>query len=125
METLKAGTQYGDFEGTAAADDGNDPGVVSFLADKGVIGPNDYLAGFDINGGESASGLTIRALIAEANSFDTFKAALDAGSSLSLRRVDVDLTIDEFVELFKRFNIVVTRSGLNLAGRDYDIIQPN
>jgi hypothetical protein len=38
---------------------------------------------------------------------------------IRVRRVDVELTLEEFFSLFKRFNVVLSRRGLSLIDREY------
>jgi hypothetical protein len=48
--------------------------------------------------------------------------ALD-GEPIPVRAVDISLNLEEFVTLFKRFDIMFTRRGLELEGREYSIIE--
>jgi hypothetical protein len=129
MPKLKANVQYGDFEGTAAADDGHDQSIHNFLREKGVVSKDDFLVGVEIWVGENHGGPskppTIRALIAPAGDFDTFKSNLDRQEELRLREVEIELSFEDFFGLFKRFSIVLTKRGLDLMGREYEAIESN
>ncbi len=41
---------------------------------------------------------------------------------IQVRKVEVDLTLEQFFKYFKRFNVVLVQSGLDISGRDYDEI---
>ncbi|WP_095780057.1 hypothetical protein [Mesorhizobium sp. WSM3868] len=129
MVKLKASVQYGDFEGTAAADDGHDQSFHNFLLDKGVLSKDDFVVGVEIWVGENHGGPsnppTIRALVAPAAGFDAFKGSLTRQEKLRLREVEVELSFEEFFGLFKRFSIVLTKRGLELGGREYEPIESN
>jgi len=42
-----------------------------------------------------------------------------AGEPVPVRVVDVPLTLEKFVALFKRFNVMLTWHGLKLEDREY------
>jgi hypothetical protein len=45
---------------------------------------------------------------------------LSNGQKPTLRKEELQLSLDEFFCLFKRFEVVLTQKGLDLSGRDYD-----
>lgn len=125
METLSASVQYNDWKGTAAADNADQTSFAKLLESKGVLDrKTEFLVATSLFIGENHNGKVeapfIDALIAPYNNMDAAQANLSANSDpLHLRRVSVELTLEEFIGLFKRFNVVLTRNGLNLDGRGY------
>jgi hypothetical protein len=45
--------------------------------------------------------------------------AASQGGPIPVKRVEVELTLEEFMGLFKRFSVVLTKKGLDLDGRTY------
>jgi hypothetical protein len=121
MEHFKASTQYGDWEGTASADE-QPSSIRGYLKKNGLIGDHEFLLAATIYVGEhSFDEPYIKAFIFEkGNQYESVKAALEAMKGpIPVRRVDVKLTVQEFFELFKRFDVVLTWHGLELEGREY------
>ena len=123
MESFKASTQYGDWQGTASADDVDvhKKSVERYLKDNGLIKPHEFLVAASFYTGEDDF-VSIKGLIFEnGNNFESVKAAIDATKGpLSVRRVRIELTAKEFLDLFKRFHVMLTWHGLELDGRGYD-----
>jgi len=127
MKHFKASVQYGDFKGTAGADnaDGNH-GLNDFIKDRGLIQDGEFLIAASLWIGESAGGKLghtyIQALLFNHgdSNYETVKAALDAmGGPIPVRAVDISVSPEEFISFFKRFSVVLTRPSLNLDGREY------
>jgi hypothetical protein len=129
-EWLKASVQYGDWQGTAAADD-SDPMAVSvdrYLHGKKLIKPGEFLLAVQLyTGSETKVGKLdepyIRAyLLDAAGDFETAKARLDeleaAGESIPVREVEINVPLDEFVSWFKRFSVMLTWRNLPLTDRE-------
>lgn len=124
MNTFKASVQYGDWKGTAAADDADQVGLRKYLENHGLIQAGEFLIATSMWVGENHGKLGsvhVRAyLYTKGEDFDTVKAALDATTGpISVRVVDIDLAIEEFIILFKRFDLVITHRGLDLTGREF------
>jgi hypothetical protein len=45
--------------------------------------------------------------------------AASQGGPIPVKRVEVELTLEAFMGLFKRFSVVLTKKGLDLDGRTY------
>lgn len=75
--------------------------------------------------GENHSGQVrepwVEALIMDkASDFDTLEAWLKAHPGpLPVRTVRIRMSVIEFIALFKRFSVMLTRRGLGLVGREY------
>lgn len=120
MESFKASTQYGDWQGTASADDVPTLSLDEYLEKNGLIKPHEFLiaASFYTSEHDFAS---ISVFLFEGKDFESVKAALDAvDGPVPVRRVDVKLTAKEFLDLFKRFHVMLTLHGLELDERAYD-----
>ena len=128
METLSASVQYNDWKGTSAADNLDRGRLVDLLEERGLLNRDyEFLVAIDLFIGENHGGETkppyISCLIYDKAKFqDVATAIQNEMGPLNLRSVDLDLTIEEFVGLFKRFNVVLTKRGLDLDGRDYNLV---
>jgi len=121
MESFKASTQYGDWEGTAAAD-GQPSSLHEYLKEKGLMKPHEFLVAATLYVGEHGfDSPFIRAFVFQNG--DDYKAVVDALAAINgpipVRSVEVKLTTEEFLQLFKRFDVMLTWRGLQLEGRDY------
>ncbi|ASY64646.1 hypothetical protein SJ05684_c32240 [Sinorhizobium sojae CCBAU 05684] len=65
----------------------------------------------------------IRAVISNGGGYDNVKSQIDNSPALSFLERDVALSLNEFFGLFKRFSVVLTWQGLNLGGREYNVIE--
>lgn len=124
MNKFKASVQYGDWQGTAAADNADRVSLWKYLEDHHLIQTGEFLIATSMWVGENHGKLGsvfVRAYVyTKGNDFDTVKAALDATSGpIPVREIDLELTIEEFIILFKRFDLMLTRSGLDLTGREF------
>lgn len=125
MERFAAQVQYGDWQGTSAADNADMNDMSKLLRDRGLLHPGQMLVGVRAFIGENHNGKVrdpyIEALIAEGGTFDEIRGVLAATPDpLKLKRVRLDLSITEFFGLFKRVDIVFAHRGLNLSDREYE-----
>lgn len=125
MERFTASVQYGDWKGTAAADNADQNDLADLLRAKNLMQPDEFLVGVRVFIGENHGGKVkdpyIEVLIATTNNFDTVKAFFDATPDpIPLRKVALQLTLVEFLGLFKRLEIAIGRDGLGLSGREYE-----
>jgi len=121
MERFKASTQYGDWKGTVAADE-QPSSIRDYLKKNKLIGDHEFLLAATLYVGENSFDAPyIKAFVFEkGNDYQSVKAALEANKGpIPVRRVDVKLTMQEFFELFKRFDVMLTWHGLELEGREY------
>lgn len=125
METFTASVQYGDWRGTSAADDDGKNDIRDFLVSKGLLDRDtDFLIAVDVWVGENHNGVVktphINALIYDGTGVDNLAAEISAAPDpLQVKRVSVDLTLEEFVGLFKRFNVSLTHRAFDLTDRTY------
>lgn len=126
-DTFVAGVQYDDWKGTAAADDADLGGIRKLLRDRGMLGDDEFLVGIEIWVGENHGGEVkepfITALIVKGNTFETVAETLQKSRDpINVRKVNLDdLSIIQFIGLFKRFNVALAWNGLDFAGREYEV----
>ncbi|MBS7546277.1 hypothetical protein [Ancylobacter oerskovii] len=122
-EALKAGVQYGDWDGTVAADNGDQGGIHDHLREKGLLRDDEALLAIRFHSGSTDGIPWVDALVLRAAGFDGAKQILQQTDTPTLYQRKFEPTLQEFFSLFKRFNIVLTISGQNLSGREFDIVQ--
>ena len=120
---FQAGTKYNDFLGSAAADVSDTHTLAKFLREAGTMTDQEHIIGVRFSVGENFEGRAneprIQAFVTDRNLADG--AHLD--EMLVFRTVNVDVGATEFIGFFKRFEIVITRNGLNLNGRHFRVEQ--
>lgn len=125
MGTFKAGVQYDDWKGTAAADDLDRGSLRTILIDRGLIDEGDFPIAVEVwvgeNGGGEPKPPVISVFVAEGmRGADTAKEFLERSADpLDLKKVELELSLTEFFGLFKRFSIVIGRRGLAIEDREY------
>jgi hypothetical protein len=122
--TFRAGVQYDDWRGTAAADNAFDLGISKLLENRGLAKAGEFVVAVEVWVGENHGGPSgppsVTAFLATANGYDNVKEKLTAEPDpLNLRRVTLALTFEEFFGLFKRFNVVISLKGLELDDRSF------
>lgn len=127
IEAFKATTQYGDWEGTAAADntDTHLDDLQDILRKKTdfdqetetLIGVQFYSG--EYHGGEHRKPF-VTAVILPKEGFDNVANHIHRSSDpLQTRTIELELDHLEFLSLFKRFSISLTKRGLELQGREF------
>ncbi|WP_085299237.1 hypothetical protein [Cognaticolwellia mytili] len=122
-EKFTASTQYNDWKGTSAADDADEIGMNEWLKKKGHKLDNEFLIGVKVfageNHGEHKDPVSVEFLLVELAGFDTVEEKFKSTAGpVELKSVRVDMPIIEFLGLFKRFSIGLSRSEM-LNGREY------
>jgi hypothetical protein len=117
-DTFTASAQYNDWKGSAAADNSDHKSIHDLLEEQGLITENDFLLAFSFWSGEGS--LFIRAFVLEgADNYENAQGALELHDPIPVKRADLKITMEQFFELFKRFDIVLCSSGLKLDGRQF------
>ncbi|VWD48196.1 hypothetical protein BCO18175_07405 [Burkholderia contaminans] len=124
METFKASTQYGDWKGSASADHSDATTLADLLLERELRTRDEFLAGVELYIGENHNnslGYTrVVAYLVDGAGFDNALQAIEqAGPALKLKKVDVDLKLEEFLGLFKRFSVTLSNPRLGLEGREF------
>ena len=121
MELLKASVQYGDWKGTAAADDADSHSLEHYLREKGLSRPEEFVIATSLWVSEGF--ISIRAFLLDATNYETEvqKRVAATTGPIPARELHLQLTLPQFVALFKRFNVMLTWPGLE--GRELDVVQ--
>ena len=118
MQHFKASTQYGDWEGTAAADGNNEWSVEEYLDNKGLMNPNESVISVSLSVLEGS--VYVRAFLFQGKDSDSIAQVLaNISGPIPVREVPLEMTLEEFARLFKRFSINLTCGSLQIDGRAY------
>jgi hypothetical protein len=127
MSTFKASVQYGDWNGTSAADNADQNDLSHHLTVTGLMTDSETLIASSVwvgeNHGGKLGGVTVTAYLFSAPGGTTVDVALDAITGpIPVREVELDVTLEQFIGFFKRFKVYHTHPHLNLEGREYTIV---
>lgn len=122
MENFKASSQYGDWQGSVSADRSDATTLSDLLLERGLRTKDEFLVGAKLWIGENHQnklGRTfVSAFLVNAAGFENVPAAIAAGGDpLRLKKVEVEVTLEEFVCLFKRFAVSLSDPHFGLEGR--------
>jgi hypothetical protein len=118
MQHFKASTQYGDWEGTAAADGNNEWSVEEYLDNKGLMNPNESVISVSLSVLEGS--VYVRAFLFQGKDSDSIAQVLaNISGPIPVREVPLEMTLEEFARLFKRFSVSLTYDSLHIDGRAY------
>ncbi|CAM4080111.1 hypothetical protein BOTU111921_10545 [Bordetella tumbae] len=110
---VAAGTQYGDWKGTAQADNHDDLTLTKFARDKGWIAADDVIVGWEIYSGEISrvrpAGLVL--VTVHFASASSVGEARKSRAKLSVQSVCFEMDLVEFFGKFKRFSVAASQSG--------------
>jgi hypothetical protein len=126
VERFRAAVQYNTWIGTAAADDPmpSHP-LQKMLEENQLIHEGEFLIAVSLWVGENHDGKLGSVFIdaymfTGANTPETIRSAIkNINGAIPVRKVRLDLSITTFLALFKRFDLVLTKTGFDLEGRDY------
>ncbi|MEL3892531.1 hypothetical protein V6B08_19800 [Ferrovibrio sp. MS7] len=120
----RASVQYNDWKGTAAADDADKNSLSDLLTERGLMNEGEFLLSAhlwvgEVHGGELGS-VFVCATITQLSNADAVESLVRANCGpLPVKRVELELSLGEFVVLFKRFAVVLTSRDLNLTDFKY------
>ena len=120
MGYFKASVQYGDWHGTAAADNTDfQERLHAYLEKKELMKPGEFLIAVSLWVGEGST--FIHAYLFEGGpSHDDVLNQLDAiDGPVPVREVTIEMPLQEFLKSFKRFNVILTWQNLPLGDRQY------
>ncbi|MPS66887.1 MAG: hypothetical protein E2586_00095 [Novosphingobium sp.] len=116
MDTFIAGVQYNDFKGTAAADISDNFALADYLVSLGKAEESERVLGFRITSGENrgipVTEVSLVAYLLRSAEFEPAPA--------TVRAVEVRVTPGEALAFFKRFDLVVTRRGVDFSNTHVD-----
>jgi hypothetical protein len=129
MTNFTAGTQYGDWKGTASADEfiPRTSFEKLFEATGKVDKENDVLIGFEFYAEEEFFFLAGYYHPKSSSNPNGWGPSLNddfnrTDESIRIQKIEIKLTLEQFFKYFKRFNVVMIKKGLDIIGRDYDEI---
>jgi len=105
MDKLIASTQYNDWKGTAAFDDGDFSGLTDYAKKLGKIKNGDVIFGVEANYLSVSNEFSIQIHYSD-QSFDDMTKN---GGELS--KADFELSLADFFALFKRASLAISRKG--------------
>lgn len=112
---FRASVQYGDWKGSAAADDADTEKAYHWLKEKKKIRPDEFIVGITLwageNHGEHKDPVYVTFLLATPAKHDAVQDQIKAGS-ITVREVDVKIKVVDFFGLFKRFSIAISAHGM-------------
>ena len=120
-ERLIASVQYGDWKGSAAADDADlDGRIHKWLVKERKITDEETCVGIELYVGGSGFLRVSAIILAMPTHRGSLKSHLqNMPDPIPAKKVELEVTVEQFLKLFKRFNVVLTSRGLDLEGRTY------
>ena len=128
MDTFQASAQYNDWKGDVAADNADKQGIEILMRERGLLSDNEFLVGVDLWLGEMHGSKlerpSVYAYVIDADKYENAEKTLkETSGPLRVKKVDLDLSMEEFLLLFKRFSLAISWRGLDLMGRELDVIE--
>lgn len=117
QENFHAGVQYNDSTGTAAADDHDNRDMSHFLKEKGLIQNDEHVVGIklwsgEVHGDTQDRPIYVTVFVATPPGLDNIRAAVESGNPLHVRKIRLEMMLNEFFGLFKRFEICISSHGI-------------
>lgn len=123
QETFKAGTQYGDYKGTVAADDADLSTLMFAMRSKLGIAEDQHIVGysFEANYELRTSDIESISVTLYLNNDDNLKEKITNFETIDVTKVEGDISLTEFFGLFKRFEICLSSKGF-LDNASFNVI---
>lgn len=129
-EVFRAGTQYGDWKGTASADEyGAHNEFDELFEATGKVDPeNEILIGFEFSNYEGSiflAGYFHRRPAENALGwYPTLNNEFQRQTGpIKVKKVRVEITLEQFFKCFKRFNVMLADNALDITGREYEVTE--
>lgn len=126
MGFFEAHVQYGDWKGTAAADNADETSLREYLQENSHMQDSDYLLATHIWIGENSHGrlenVFVHAYILEGyGDYESVKKYLEklGDEPIPVRDVRLTFTLEQYIGLFKRFSVMLTTRAFDLKGREF------
>jgi len=122
--TFTASAQYDDWKGSCAADNIAHDDLFDLLKARKLMSDGEFPVGVKVYIGENQGGKVeapyLEVLLIDRGDFDSANAALKAMKDpVPLKAVRLELTMDSFFGLFKRFRFALSPWGLDMENREY------
>jgi hypothetical protein len=119
-EGFEASVQYNDWKGTVAADNSDHETIKGYLRQHELMSDEEFLLSVSFYSGEGSTSIRVFLYRGGPRIKDVDKEIAATKHSVPVREVRLDMTIDEFLRLFKRFNVTFQLDGINIKGRDFE-----
>ncbi len=120
---MKASVHHSDWDGTAAAEDADGVTIRKYLEDRSLLSNGELIVGLKLSVGENVSGQlaepVIQVLVLNTAGYESVEAVIRENETIILRKIDLDLSIMQFIGLFKSFSVAFTVPGMGLEERAY------
>ncbi|AOE81139.1 hypothetical protein A7318_21895 [Pseudomonas lurida] len=118
QDTFGASVQYNDLKGTAAADRHDNRDFSHYLEEKGLLNPGEALIGIELWSGEVHGAVQdkpvyVTALVSSGGKYETIHEEVISGQPVQVRKIDLEMPLNDFFGLFKRFAISISSFDLN------------
>lgn len=125
IEKFQASVQYNDLVGTAAADRHDSRDLGKYIEEKGLIRVGERVVGIEMSSLEvhtktQDNPVHVSAFLTTQD-FDSMRKLLDTGTTLEVRKISLEMKLNEFFGLFKRFEVSISNGGL-LNGRHIAVV---
>lgn len=125
MDIFKASVQYNDLKGSAAADRADMEGATKWLKDHGHI-TDEFVLGISMWAGENHGAhedpVNVKFLVSDLNGHESVPEMIESSEDpIPVKEVSVEMTIADFMGLFKRIEITLSNGG-QLEGKKYRVI---
>jgi hypothetical protein len=110
---MAASAQHCDWEGTVAADDADGVAIRKYLRERSLISDKELIVGMKFLVGDAeVEKPLIQVLVIDAVGYDSVAEILRANDTIILRKINLDLSLSQFVGLFKRLSVTFAVPGL-------------
>ena len=128
-DQFRASVQYNDLVGSSAADRADKGGPEDWLLSKKLKQLDEFVIGIEVWAGENPGvhrdPVTVQFLLVQGG-FDSVKDTMkNSAGPISTRRVPRDMSMAEFMGLFKRFSICLSPGGMLNGKRLENILSVN
>ena len=126
--TLRAGVQYDDYVGTAAADRADDATLWGLFEKKGYVSHDnkDTLVAIEFWSGENHGGkaheATATITVANLQGYETLDDFMKDPKHPPLRSISIDMSNDEFFGYFKRFKVALAYKDFEWD-RQFEVVE--
>jgi hypothetical protein len=119
-EGFEASAQYNDWKGTVAADDSDHETIKGYLRQHELMSDDEFLLSVSFYSGEGSTSIRVFLYKGGPSIKNVGNEIAAIKYPVPVREVRLDRTTDEFLKLFKRFNVTFQRDGINIKGRDFE-----
>jgi hypothetical protein len=118
-EGFEAWVQYNDWKGTVAADNGVHETIRGYLRQHELMSNDEFLLSGSIYSIEGSTSIRVFLYRGGPNVKGVDKEIAATKYPVPVREVQLDITIDEFMKLFKIFSVTFQPDGINIKGKDF------